>query len=441
MTEFRKALNRLRVTNPSPRFSIRDQFRFLEDLPGRKARTRREVRIVESLPAGRTESTPLGTHYVLSNSYPHHHFHGTVRLDRLSTEDLEVLLELAGCKHADLDRERIVFLDTETTGVRGGTGICPFLIGVGFFRGDAFHVVQYFIRDFDEEPSMLLALEELMREFDLIVTYNGRSFDLPLVENRCVLSRLDSPFEHLTHFDLLFTARRLWRAGYGSCRLTALEEKLVRFVRGPDIPGSMIPRAYFEYLRSSDASPLGSVFSHNVYDILSLTALAIQASDRVVTEPAPLDDALDLYSLGRIFDTPRDRTKGIRCYEMALESPMPLAIRIRTLERLSVLYRRTGEHTRSLALCEELMAQAEFSLIGYEGAAILFERRARDLEATLKVLDEALARMGGLPRMERRRARVQARRGRVERRLAPKSSVFIPTRQIRPDPIRSSSSI
>ena len=426
MTEFRKALNRLR-RGPSPSFSIRDQLRFLEDPPRRRTHARRDVRVVDSLPMGRTESNANGTHYVISNSYPHHHFHGTVLLDRLSSKDLEVLLDLARCKHADLDRERIVFLDTETTGVSGGAGMCPFLIGVGFFRGNAFEVVQYFIRDFDEEPSMLLALEEFLKEFDLIVTYNGQSFDLPLVESRCVLSRLDSPFEHLSHFDLLFMARRLWRAGHGSCRLTALEEKLLRFMRGPDIAGSMIPQAYFDYLQSSDASILRSVFSHNVYDIQSLAALAIHAADRVVTEPAPLDDALDLYSLGRIFDTPRDRSKGIRCYEMALESPMPSGVRIRTLERLSVLYRRIGEHARSLTLCEQLMAQPEFSIIGYGGASMFFEHRARDLESALKVVDEALVRMEGLPRMESRRARVQARRERLEKKLAQKSRALIPS--------------
>lgn len=427
MTRFRKALNRLRVENPSTRFSISDQLKFLGDTPRPKpqrdsAHSGNKV-AVASLPDGRIESTANGKHYVITNSYPATHHHGKVCLDRMSLDDLSVLLELARCPHKELDRARIVFLDTETTGVQGGTGTCPFLIGLGFFRGDRFQVVQYFIRDFDEEPSMLSALGKFLEQFELIVTYNGKAFDLPLVENRCVLSRLDLPFRHLSHFDLLFTARRLWRASQGSCRLTALEEKLVGFGRGPDIPGSMIPRAYFDYLRSSDASIITSIFSHNVYDIFSLAALMVQASDQVVCDPVLVDEALDLYSLGRVFDRASDCSKSMRCYEMALESPLPAAVRVRILERLTVLYRRIGEHRRSLDSCEELIARSEFSFIGYEGAALYYEYRGRDLEAASNVLDQALNRTEGLSWMDRRRASLQARKERIERKFQKASRV------------------
>ena len=418
MTQFRKALNRLRVENPSPRFSISDQMKFLVDPPRPKLQHDRvDPAVMASLPEGRIETTVNGKHYVITKSYPSTHFHGKVQLDRMSLDDLSVLLQLARCPHKELDRERIVFLDTETTGVQGGTGTCPFLVGLGFFRGDRFQVVQYFIRDFDEEPSMLLALGQFLEQFDLIVTYNGKAFDLPLVENRCVLSRQDRPFQHLSHFDLLFIARRLWRASQGSCRLTALEEKLVGFGRGPDIPGSMIPRAYFDYLRSSDPGILTSVFSHNVYDIFSLAALMVQAADQVVREPTPLDPALDLYSLGRIFDRAKDRSKGIRCYEMALETALPAEVRVRILERLTVLYRRIGEHTRSLESSEELIARSEFSFIGYEGAALYHQYRGRDLETASKLLDEALVRTEGMSSMENRRSRIQARKDRIIRKL------------------------
>src|SRR5207253_2677646 len=141
------------------------------------------------------------------------------------------------------ERDRIIFLDTETTGIQGGTGMCPFLVGVGFFFGDEFQILQFFIRDFDEEPSMLLALTQLLERFKLVITYNGAAFDIPLLETRFTLARLDNPFENLSHYDLLFTTRRLWRHGHGSCRLTALEREMISFVRGPDIPGAMIPRA------------------------------------------------------------------------------------------------------------------------------------------------------------------------------------------------------
>ena len=415
MSDFRKALDQLREKAPSEQFSFSDQLRFLRGSSADFSDRRIAVMPCGSLPDGEVEQTANGSHYVIRNFYGEGHFHGKVRIGRLSPEELSTLLDLARCEHSVIERDRIVFLDTETTGVSGGAGMCPFLIGLGFFRDDEFHVVQYFIRDFDEEPSMLLALGKLLAEFDLIVTYNGQSFDLPLVENRFILARLDKPFSHMAHFDLLFTARRLWRNGHGSCKLTALEQKLVRFMRGPDIHGSMIPRAYFKYLQHRDPTPLKSVFSHNIYDILSLAALAIHCCDRVVTEPAPLDDPLDVYSLGRVFDAVKERAKSVRCYELALASPLPSLIRLRALERLSILYRRTGAHEKSIERCEQLMAHPEFSLIGYEGASIFYERRARDLAAASKVLDEALARVAGIKRLERRSARLEARRERLLR--------------------------
>ena len=100
---------------------------------------------------------------------------------------------------------------------------------------------------------MLYALGELMARFDMVVTYNGAAFDIPLLEARFTLARLDTPFTGITHLDLLFSARRLWRNGHGSCRLIALEREMISFMRGPDVPGSMIPRVYFDYLQHKPA--------------------------------------------------------------------------------------------------------------------------------------------------------------------------------------------
>src|SRR5262249_26784793 len=148
--------------------------------------------------------------------------------------------------------------------------------------------------------SMLHALGELLRQFRLIVTYNGAAFDIPLLETRFTLARLDNPFPTMSHFDLLATARRLWRNGHGSCRLVALERELLTFLRGPDVPGAMIPRAYFDYLRQGASGLLKGVFTHNVHDVVSLAALTIFACDRVTAEPAALDEPLDLFSMARV---------------------------------------------------------------------------------------------------------------------------------------------
>jgi uncharacterized protein YprB with RNaseH-like and TPR domain len=343
-------------------------------------------------PEGHTESTPLGSHYVIRTAYFHDYFHGKVRLGRFSSADLQSLMTLMREKGNVPERSRIVFLDTETTGIQGGTGMCPFLVGIGYFAGDEFHVVQFFIRDFDEEPSMLLALGQLLEQFKLVITYNGAAFDIPLLETRFTLARLESAFENMSHFDLLFTTRRLWRQGHGSCRLTALEREMISFFRGPDIPGAMIPRAYFEYVQHRTSPVLAPVFTHNVHDVVSLAALTVHACDRVTIEPAELDDPLDLYSLSRVMENSADWRRSIRLCEMAIAGGLPEPTRRKALENLSVIYRRAGEHERSSEICAELMRYPEFSMTGYEGAAIYYERSARDFEAALRVLEEGLSR-------------------------------------------------
>ncbi len=417
MSEFRKALSRLRGDVPPSSFSFSEQLRFLADPPPPPRERRERPAFGSTIPDGEVVENDHGVHYFIQNEYPANHLHGNVRLDRLTRDELPELLRLARSDHPGIDPERVVFLDTETTGVHGGAGMCPFLIGLGFLASGSFRIVQYFMRDFDEESSMLAALARQLDEFDLIVTYNGRSFDLPLVENRYVLCRQKSPFKRMTHLDLLFTARRLWRARHGSCKLTALEARIVQFMRGPDIHGSLIPQAYFDYLQLGQATALRSVFSHHMYDILTLAALTIHAADRLVTEPAPPDDALDVYSLGRIFDAARDRDKGIRCYELALETGMPWDAGVRAMERLAVLYRRMGEHQRSFGLCTKLMTGPEFSLAGYTGAALYHERQTRDIPAACGVVEEALRRIEGLPRMGRRRDRLEARKARLDKKM------------------------
>jgi uncharacterized protein YprB with RNaseH-like and TPR domain len=392
MPDFAKALRQLE-RKPKTEFvpggfgahllSLSEQLQFFK---------RRSSASIDCLPPGEVCSNSLGSHYLAHAFYPQDHFHGKVRLNRLSSLDLEYLMKLTRSKGVVPERQRIVFLDTETTGVRGGTGICPFLVGIGYFEGDEFQMYQYFIRDFDEEPSMLLALSERLRECEMIITYNGSAFDIPLLETRFTLARLESPFQRMGHFDMLFTARKLWRNGHGSCRLVALERELIAFLRGPDIPGAMIPRVYFDYLQRRPAPALESIFTHNVHDVVSLAALTIHACDRVTFEPASLDDPLDLYSLARIFDNSTEWRRSMRLYEMAIDGGLPEPVRLKALENLAVACRREGEFTRSLHICEELMRYPDFSFSAYEGAAIYYERVARDYASALKVLEEGMAR-------------------------------------------------
>jgi uncharacterized protein YprB with RNaseH-like and TPR domain len=417
MPDFAKALRGLRQPNTSWESQLALYSGAGGGLPAVSQRS--------AVPPGEVHSTALGSHYFIHAVYPGDHVHGKVRLGRFSSADLDGLMKVMHEKGTVPRRDRVVFLDTETTGIQGGAGMCPFLVGLGYFSGEDFHMVQFFIRDFDEEPSMLLALGGLLEQFELVVTYNGAAFDIPLLETRFTLSRLDSPFgverkrdgaqpsKTISHFDLLFTARRLWRNGHGSCRLAALEREMISFVRGPDIPGAMIPQAYFDYLQHRPCAAFRSVFTHNVYDVISLVALTVQACDRVSLEPAALDEPLDLYSLGRVLESSADWRRSVRLYEMALAGGVLEPMRRKVLEDLAVIYRRGGEHERSLEICRELMQYPEFIMVGYEGAAIYHERVARDLDAALHVLHE------GLSRAESKRSKMllQARWDRLQQKI------------------------
>ena len=368
-----------------------------------------------TLPEGQEEVTPYGRHYVVREVFDGEHCHGKVRLGRFSCDDLRRFMTVMHEKEAVPDRDSIVFLDTETTGMQGA-GMVPFLVGLGFFKGDDFHVVQYFIRDFDEEPSMLHALGKMLERFRLVVTYNGATFDIPLLESRFILARFENSLIGMPHLDLLTGARRLWRNGHGSCRLVALEREIVSFLRGPDIPGSMIPRVYFDFVNHGSSlayRQLQSVFSHNVYDIVSLAALTVCACDRVTAEPAPFDNPLDLYSLARILENTPDWKRSRTLYEMARAGGLPEPAGSRVAESLAVIYRRSGEHERALAICMDLIQSPTFSMVAFEGAAIHYERIEGNPIRALEIVDEALVRLENDAEHHRRKTLLQARRERL----------------------------
>lgn len=369
-----------------------------------------------SLPHGTEESTSFGAHYVVRSVYSSGHYHGKIRLDRFSMPDLDRLMALLQPYRARIplpDRDAVVFLDTETTGIQGGTGMCPFLVGLGYFAGDDFHMAQYFIRDFDEEPSMLSAIGEFLERFRLVVTYNGASFDIPLMETRFTLARLESPFGRMAHLDLLPGARKLWRNTHGSCRLVALESRVVSFFRGPDIPGAMIPRAYFDFIQGYPVEVLGSVFRHNVHDVVTLAALTVCACDRLALAPAMFDDPLDVYSLARILENTPEWTRSLALYESCLPD-LPEDLRRRAQESLVVLYRRSGTGSRTLELCLDLVRNSEFSMVGYEGAAIHYERVLGDAGLAVDILERGLARLDTMSGSKRRKALLQSRRDRLQ---------------------------
>lgn len=296
-----------------------------------------------------------------------------------------------------------VFIDLETTGLSRGTGTYAFLIGVGRFAGYRFRLRQYFLRDFHEESAALAALLEELQTARAIVTFNGRTFDWPLLETRAVMNRMRLP--RLPHLDLLHPARRLWQETLGSCRLTRLEEEILGVERHDDVPGEQIPQLYFTFLETGDAEPLADVIVHNQLDILSLAALAgyigQAAGDPLTAAPAgqPLSGA-ELYAVGKMLvENIRggaDVDLGSACLLEALRRGLPDPLKRRCYQLLAALYRRTGQFDEAVALLRAAVKDDSGSPWAHIELAKHYEHRIRDFATardwSLQALDVAMRR-------------------------------------------------
>jgi uncharacterized protein len=372
---------------------------------------------------GREVVNDAGSFYVVDRFFPLEHRHGRMELGRLRDVPREAFSVLArGIEEGAVDLERALFVDTETTGLAGGSGTYAFLIGLGFVEDGAFVVRQLFMRDYGEERALLRGLSEIAARYELLVSYNGKSFDIPLLETRYVLSRQPFSFEEKLHFDLLHPARSLWKARFESCRLAELEQLLLGFERENDVPGHLIPDIYFRYVRTGDASRLSYVFEHNAHDILSLAALTVSASDMLSEENVP-DDPLDDFSLGRLFARVEDDERSILHYSRAVESGVSGAPRRRSLRGLAELHKRKGEHDKARPLWEELSREDGVeSILALQELAMHLEHRERDYDQALALCATALERLEGgfelpLGFRERWRDAFEHRRRRLARRI------------------------
>ena len=169
--------------------------------------------------------------------------------------------------------ERLLFLDTETTGLSGGAGTVAFEIGVGWIEPRGMVIRQYVMRNYAQEADILREIAALAARADTLVTFNGKSFDLPLLESRMVMNRIRAHITDMPHLDLLHAARRVYKLRLGRCSLTALEEAVLGKARQDDLPGAQVPERYFTYLKTGEFALLEDVLRHNFDDVRSLAEL------------------------------------------------------------------------------------------------------------------------------------------------------------------------
>jgi len=295
----------------------------------------------------RCVETSRGVVYLAEEWWPLDYRHGRLPLrDALGLEAAAMSRLAPGLSGPDL--LGAAFIDVETTGLFGGTGTYVFLVGIGTFEEASFRLRQFFLADLRGEKAMLAAVAELLAGCRALVSFNGRRFDVPLLETRLTLSRLPPSTPGLPHLDLLYPARRLYRRRLPSCRLAFLEETLLGVEREDDVPGWAIPALYFDYMRGGRAEPLRAVFRHNALDILSLVALLAHLAHAVSgTPPADSDDCL---ALARWGESEGRLTDAARLYESALENGTDEEARTVAVRRLARLYRRLGRWEDSARL-------------------------------------------------------------------------------------------
>lgn len=353
-------------------------------------RKKKRKKIEIDLPDFIEEGTPFGVAYYRETPYILSNMHGDIKLSEL----LEVPREIFSFMEQDdnllnMDLKHTLFLDTETTGLAGGTGTVAFLIGVGFVRDDSFIIRQYFIPDYAYEPAMLYHLDRFSSNYSGLVTFNGKSYDIPLIITRMSMNRLKWQLKDPFHLDLLHGSRRLWKKTHGSCSLTSLESSVLRFYREDDVPGYLIPEMYFQYLRNRNFMPMENVLQHNLYDIISMAALIIRVWSHLEMAEAGQVCGPEFYSLGRIYEKKGDQKKALEFYEKATREKLTSSFNTAVKHRISLILKRKKDYDRLIPMWEEMAKEAELDIYAHIELAKYHEHISKDITRAIQYVERA----------------------------------------------------
>ena len=291
-----------------------------------------------------------------------------------------------------VDPERLLFLDTETTGLSHGAGTVVFLVGVGEIENGQLTIRQYLMRDYDEEPFVLKRVQQDLRACQTLVTYNGRSFDMPLLQTRFVMQRMPFDSDRIPHADLLHTARRVWKLRLKRCNLGTLEELIFHEPREDDLPGAEVPQRYFDYLKQHDFSLLEDILKHNAQDIASLARLLFKLC-QLHENPLSAEHLQDIYSLGRVYEKRGRQQTARMCYRAADAGSMSALSR----ERLADNLRREKRPRDAADIYEKMIASRQGGVKPYIALAKLLEHRLGNPEAAATVARRGLLYLSDLP--------------------------------------------
>jgi uncharacterized protein YprB with RNaseH-like and TPR domain len=283
-----------------------------------------------------------------------------------------------------------LFLDTETTGLSGGSGTYPFLVGIAWWEGGGLEIEQLFMREYSEERSLLFALRERIAEHPVLVTFNGKSFDWPLLETRYRMTRKISVPIPRAHLDFLHPARHLWRLRLGSVRLSELERYVLGWEQGADLLSGLIPQIYFDYLRGRPPERLVPVLNHNQLDLRGLAALSSRILSLLSDAETLGQDALELFGVSRICEKRGEDVRARGLYEKSIASFLPTEADRVARRSLARFAKRQGDFELACELWKDAIGNSRHGYEAYEQLAIYYERKARDPEQALEIVKQAI---------------------------------------------------
>ncbi|MCX6556836.1 MAG: ribonuclease H-like domain-containing protein [Candidatus Aminicenantes bacterium] len=340
--------------------------------------------------------------------------YGKVRLGKWFDLKAETLAVVAGSEaFAGLDPRRALFFDSETTGLAGGTGTIPFMLGFGFFSATSFQVKIFLLQDLDKEGEFLAAVDDFLAagNYSFTVTFNGKAFDFPLLETRYILQRRRLPLLRLPHLDFLFPARTIWKNTFDSRKLGFLGEMLLGLSRSDDIEASAIPALYFSFLRSGDLAAIEPVVEHNAMDLVGLAAVvllgALYLDDHSLT-----NDGGEILGLGRLCERAGLLERAEAFYQIARDVGGRADVQIQAVRRLSVLLKKKKLYTEALQLWEILSSANDLQAL--REISVHYEHRERNYYQAVEIVEKALENVRLSPSQQQElEKRLQRLRGKI----------------------------
>jgi uncharacterized protein YprB with RNaseH-like and TPR domain len=342
---------------------------------------------LQDLITGEEVENSYGRFYFCRSLYPGSACHGRHLICSLRSTDMEAAVYLSGnSRFACLDMSDALFLDTETTGLAGGTGTFAFLVGLGWFEGEDFIVCQLFARDFSEEQAMLCFLQEIAGSKGFLVTFNGRAYDINLLASRYILNRLSDPFPDMPHLDLLHPSRRLVGHRLENSRLVTLESCVLEFERHGDVPGYEIPQRYFDWLRIRDARLMEDVFEHNRLDIISMAALVKHLADLLTGVELHAAHPADLIAAARMH-CERGNTEAAQRFFQGAAAAEDVLIARDARKLLSLMHKRAGCWEEAVKIWEEMVFADPDEVFAAEELAKYLEHRIHDFARAIEIVE------------------------------------------------------